>query len=64
MEKRFKLLALFALHLGIWEDKMADLANAIDAGHPQAEEALTFYEDKLIEVLEAPEPPKKKKKKN
>ena len=53
IEKRFKILALFALHLEIWEDKMGELAQAIDEGHPQAEEALSFYEDKLVEVLEA-----------
>jgi hypothetical protein len=52
VEKRFKLLALFALHLEIWGDKMVDLANAIDKNHPQAEEALCYYEDTLINILE------------
>ena len=52
VEKRFKLLALFALHLEIWGDKMVDLANAIDKNHPQSEEALCYYEDTLINILE------------
>jgi hypothetical protein len=51
IERRFKILALFCLELGVLEKQMTELANAIDEGHPQGEEALTFYEDKLIEIL-------------
>ena len=52
LEKRFKLLSLFTLHLDIWDDEMVELANAIDKNHPQAEEALCHYEDTLINFLE------------
>jgi|688.fasta_scaffold36383_17 hypothetical protein len=52
IKKRFKILALFALHLDIWEENMFKLANAINEGHPKAEEVLSFYEDELVKVLE------------
>lgn len=55
-EKRFKLLALFALQLGIWEDKMQELGDMLDDGHPQALKALDYYEDTLIAVMEAEKP--------
>ena len=51
IEKRFKILALLCIELGVLEKQMTDLADAIDNGHPQGEEALTFYEDKVIEIL-------------
>lgn len=54
-EKRFKMLALLALNVGVWEDKMQDLGDKLDENHPDAVEALCFYEDKIIEVLEAKE---------
>lgn len=55
-KRRFKILALFAMHLGIWEDKMEQLADAIDRNHPKALEALKFYEESLIAVMEADKP--------
>lgn len=55
IEKRFKLLYLLASEIGVWEDKMEELAMAIDTKHPKAEKALSFYEDKIIEVLEMKE---------
>ena len=51
IEKRFKILALLCMELGVLETQMTDLADAIDNGHPQGEEALSFYEDKVIEIL-------------
>ena len=51
IEKRFKILALLCMELGVLETQMADLADAIDNGHPKGEEALSFYEDKVIEIL-------------
>lgn len=64
IEKRFKILSLFAFHLGVWEDKMQELADAIDGNHPNWMEALNFYEDKIIEVMSAPDKqPKEKEKK-
>lgn len=55
IRKRFKMLALLALNVGVWEDKMQDLGDKLDENHPDAVEALCFYEDKIIEVLEAKE---------
>ena len=52
IEKRFKILFLLTLQLGVLEDKMAELADKIDEGNPMALEALTYYEDKIIETLE------------
>jgi hypothetical protein len=52
IEKRFKILFLLTLQLEVLEDKMAELADKIDEGHPMALEALTYYEDKIIETLE------------
>jgi hypothetical protein len=51
IERRFKILALLCMELGVLERQMTDLANEIDNGNPQGEEALTFYEDKIIEIL-------------
>jgi len=53
--KRFKILCLLAIEIGVWEDKMNQLADALETGHPQAMEALAFYEDKLIEFYESRE---------
>jgi len=50
--KRFKILCLLAIEIGVWEDKMNQLADALETGHPQAMEALDFYEDKIIEAYE------------
>lgn len=55
-EKRFKILALFAMQLGIWEDKMTELSDALDSGHEKALKALDYYEDALIAVMEAESP--------
>lgn len=51
IKTRFKILALLALNIGVWEDKMQVLGDRLDERHPQAMEALKFYEDKIIEVL-------------
>lgn len=50
--KRFKMLTLLAMEIGVWEDKIEQLAQALETGHPQAMEALNFYEDKIIEAYE------------
>lgn len=55
VRKRFKLLALLALELNVWEDKMQDLGEKIDANHPQAVDALNFYENAIIEAHEVKE---------
>jgi hypothetical protein len=57
-ERRFKMLALLALNVGVWDDKMQELGDKLDDNHPDAVEALRFYEDKIIEVLEMTEEPK------
>lgn len=51
IEKRFKILAPLCIELGVFENQMSELADAIDNGHPKSEEALTFFEDKVIEIL-------------
>jgi hypothetical protein len=57
INKRFKMLCLLAMQLEIWDDKMDDLAYAIDSNHPKALEGLEFYESKVIEVMEMEEEP-------
>lgn len=52
IEKRFKILALFCIELDVLDDEITTLGNAIDEGHPKAEEALSYYEDKIIEIFE------------
>jgi len=54
-EKRFKLLSLLCLKYGILEDKMQELADKYDEKHHQVEAALNYYENKIIELLEAPQ---------
>lgn len=51
IKTRFKILALLALNIGVWEDKIQVLGDNLDARHPQAMEALRFYENKIIEIL-------------
>lgn len=58
IKTRFKILALLALNIGVWDDKMQDLGDKLDEGHPQALTALSFYETKIIEVLSMKEEPK------
>lgn len=55
-EKRYKILCLFAMQLGIWDDKMEELGYALDSGHEKAMKALDYYEDALIAVMEAKNP--------
>lgn len=56
IEKRFKILALLVLYLpgdnlaGLM-DKIEDLGNKIDQKHPQAAQALSWYEDNIIRIL-------------
>ena len=55
MEKRFKILFLLAQYSECTEsflDKLEELGNKIDSKNPQAEEALSYYEDKIIDILE------------
>jgi hypothetical protein len=52
IEKRFKLLALLCIELDVLDDKITTLGNAIDEGHPEAEKALSFYEDGIIRIFE------------
>lgn len=54
--KRFKMLTLLAMEIGVWEDKIDQLAEALETVHPQAMEALNFYEDKIIEAYEERKP--------
>ncbi len=53
MKKRFKILCLLCLQLNVLSEQMEDLAFAIDENNPQAETALNYYEDKVIEILES-----------
>lgn len=53
LHRRFKILYLLCSQIGVLENKLAELADRIDDQDPQAEEALTFYEDQVIKALEA-----------
>jgi hypothetical protein len=52
IEKRFKLLSSLCIELGVLENKMQELADKIDECHHQSDDALTFYEGKVLEVLD------------
>jgi hypothetical protein len=51
--KRFWLLYFAALGIGVDQfiDKLDELAEQIDQKNPQAEEALTFYEDNFLKIV-------------
>ena len=55
IERRYKMLSLLVAQLQSEHlmGKMIELALMLDEEHPQAEEALTYYENSLIEILEA-----------
>ena len=56
IEKRFKMLVLLVIHSGadnILGGKMEELGRRIDNKDPQVIDAITYYEDKLIEILES-----------
>jgi hypothetical protein len=50
--KRFKILCFLCLELDVLGDKMQELGNALDEEHPQSLQALSFYEDEIIKLLE------------
>ncbi len=58
-EKRFKMLALLLMEINIAHDgkfsplldKLDELAEKIDENHPQALEALCYYEDNVLSIL-------------
>jgi hypothetical protein len=53
--KRFKILALLAANIDVWEYKMIELANKIDDNDVNVLEALNYYENAIISILEAKE---------
>ena len=55
LEKRYKILFLLVAQLQSEHlmNKMMELAIQIDEGHPKAEEAICYYEDGIIQILEA-----------
>ena len=56
LHKRFKILYFLMQEAGLLkgekEKQIEELANRIDEEDPQAEEALSFYEDQVINALE------------
>jgi hypothetical protein len=50
--RRFKILTFLSLELGIWEKQLNELGEQFDINNPDVLEALTFFENNLIEVLE------------
>lgn len=52
IETRFKILASLCIAHGILENKMQELADKIDENHEQCEDALDYYEGKVLEALE------------
>jgi hypothetical protein len=50
--KRFKILCLLCLELDVLVDKMQELGDNLDKGHPEAIKALSYYEDEIIKLLE------------
>ncbi len=52
IENRFKILFRLTSQLGVMEKQMDELALQIDAGNPQAEEALTHFENEILKALE------------
>ena len=51
--KRFKILCLLCLELDVLGNKMQELGDMLDQEHPQSVQALSFYEDEIIKLLEA-----------
>jgi len=54
MKKRFKILFHLAIRLKNknFLDKLRELSERIDNEDSQAEEALTYYEDEILKILE------------
>ena len=50
--KRFKILCFLCLELDVLSEKMQELGDMLDQGHPSALKALSFYEDEIIKILE------------
>ena len=54
LHKRFKLLYFLCRELGgVLDNSLEELSKRIDANDPQAEEALTYFEDQVINILES-----------
>lgn len=51
IEKRFKILSLLCLQLNVLEEQMSLLALNLDEGTQESLDALSFFEDKIIEIL-------------
>lgn len=52
LENRFKILFLLTSKLGVMEKQMDELAQQLDAGNPKCEEAMTYYENEILRILE------------
>ncbi len=54
LHKRFKLLYFLCQELGgVLSNQLEELSKRIDSKDPQAEEALTYFEDQVINILES-----------
>ena len=54
IHRRFKLLYFLYQELGdVLSESLEELANRIDDNDPQAEEALTYFENQVINILES-----------
>ena len=53
LHKRFKLLYFLCDQLGVMEKQLTELSKRIDDNDPQAEEALNYFEDIIIQTLES-----------
>lgn len=51
-ENRFKILFHLTTRLGILEPQMEQLAAKLDNDDPQTDEALTYYENEILRILE------------
>ena len=50
--KRYKILCLLCLQLGVLDEKMQGLGEKLDENDPFGIIALNYYEDQVIKILE------------
>ena len=52
LENRYKILFFLTVELNVLSEQMDELAIQISNKNPQAEEALTHFENEIIKILE------------
>jgi len=52
LENRFKILFHLCSRLGVLETQMEQLALKLDNNDPQTEEAMTYFENEILRILE------------